>query len=83
MDSPVADGNNSLDKLRKNVVTPIVMIGGVTAEVQFSGLSPQFVGVNQMNVKVPNSAPGDDVSLQIQAGGMTTTDQLKMAVAAQ
>jgi uncharacterized protein (TIGR03437 family) len=82
VDSPVADGNNSLDKLRHNVVTPVVMIGGVTAEVLFSGLSPQFVGVNQMNVKVPNAAPGD-VALQIQVGGITTTDQLKMAVTTQ
>ena len=82
VDSPVADGQNSLDKLRNNTVTPVVMIGGITAEVQFSGLSPQFVGVNQMNVKVPNAAAGD-VPLQIQVGGMTTSNQLMMAVSAQ
>ena len=81
VDSPVSDGNNSLDKLRHNVVTPIVTIGGVTAEVQFSGLSPQFVGVNQLNVTVPNAAPGDAVTLQIQVGGITTSDQLKIAIA--
>jgi uncharacterized protein (TIGR03437 family) len=81
VDSPVADGNNSLDKLRHNVVTPVVTIGGVSAEVQFSGLSPQFVGVNQLNVKVPDAAPGDAVPLQIQVGGITTSDQLKIAVA--
>lgn len=81
VDSPVADGQNSLDKLRHTTVTPIVTIGGLSAEVQFSGLSPQFVGVNQVNVKVPAAAPGE-VTLQIQAGGITTSDQLKMAVSA-
>jgi len=83
VDNPPTDGNNSLDQLRHTTVTPVVMIGGITAEVQFSGLSPQFVGVYQLNVKVPAVAAGDTVSLQIQTGGITTTDQLKMAVSAQ
>src|SRR5579871_4481509 len=33
---------------------PFVSIGGIGADIQFSGLSPQFVGVYQLNVVVPN-----------------------------
>ncbi len=77
---PPADGENSLDKLRPNLVTPQVMIGGVSAEVGFAGLSPQFVGVNQINVKIPNVAPGNSVPFQIVLGGITTSDTVTMAV---
>jgi uncharacterized protein (TIGR03437 family) len=77
---PPVDGQNSIDKLRTNLVPPQVMIGGVTAPVQFSGLSPQFVGVNQLNVTVPNVAPGDKVPLQIVLGGIMTSDSVAMAV---
>jgi uncharacterized protein (TIGR03437 family) len=78
--SPPADGANSSDKLRTNLVTPQILIGGVSAEVQFSGLSPQFVGVNQLNVVVPNVAPGSNVPFQIVLGGVTTSSSLMMAV---
>jgi uncharacterized protein (TIGR03437 family) len=80
VDSPPADGQNSLDQLRTNVTPPQVMIGGVSAPVQFAGLSPQFVGVNQINVTVPAVAAGNSVALQIQLGGVTTSDSVKMAV---
>lgn len=78
--SPPADGANSLDEIRRNLVTPQVMIGGVSAVVQFSGLSPQFVGVNQLNVVVPNVAPGSSLPLQIAVGGTTTSSGITMAV---
>ena len=82
VDSPPASGQNSLDQIRRTVVTPVVLVGGMSAPVLFSGLSPQFVGVNQLNITVPTaSAGGDTVPLQIQAGGITTTDRTTIAVA--
>jgi uncharacterized protein (TIGR03437 family) len=80
LDSPIADGANSLDKTRNTLTTPIVMIGGITANVLFSGLSPQFVGVNQLNVTVPSVAAGDALPIQIQIGGMTTPNNITIAV---
>ncbi len=71
--SAPADGENSLDQLRTNLVTPQIMIGGVSAQVEFAGLSPQFVGVNQINVKIPSVAPGNSVPFQIVLGGITTS----------
>lgn len=58
---------------------PFVAIGGLSAEIQFSGLSPQFVGVYQLNVVVPNVAPGDTVPVQLALGGITSP-KLTMAV---
>lgn len=79
---PAQTGNSSLDALRSTTATPVILIGGVpSAAVPFSGLTPQFVGVNQINVVVPQGAPvGDKVPLQIQLGGITTTDQVTVAI---
>jgi uncharacterized protein (TIGR03437 family) len=77
----INSGANSVDTLRTTVTTPTVMIGGVSATPAFSGLSPQFVGVNQVNVVVPATAPkGDKVPLQISVGGLTSTDQVTIAI---
>jgi uncharacterized protein (TIGR03437 family) len=77
---PPANGHNSLDKLRPNLTTPQVLIGGVSAEVVFAGLSPQFVGVNQINVTIPSVATGNSVPFQIVLGGITTDASVTMAV---
>jgi uncharacterized protein (TIGR03437 family) len=60
---------------------PTVLIGGQPAQVVFAGLSPQFVGVNQINVAIPASTPtGNAVSLQISLGGVTTSAAVTIAV---
>jgi uncharacterized protein (TIGR03437 family) len=74
-------GANSLDTLRKAIITPTVLIGGTSSPVGFAGLSPQFVGVNQLNITVPN-VPAGVVPLQIDVGGIRTTDKVTIAVAA-
>jgi uncharacterized protein (TIGR03437 family) len=81
VDSPVANGAASLDKLRTATTTPSVLIGGTPAQVVFAGLSPQFVGVNQINVAIPAGTPtGNAVSLQISLGGITTSASVTIAV---
>jgi uncharacterized protein (TIGR03437 family) len=77
-----ADGNGaaSLDALRTTVATPVVLIGGAQAAVPFSGLSPQFPGINQVNVIVPKVGPGNSIPIQIQMNSITSTDQVVIAV---
>ena len=67
------------DILRNTSVKAQVLIGGKSADVPFSGLSPQFVGVNQLNVVVPSGAAGV-VPLQINSGGVLSTNQVTIAV---
>jgi uncharacterized protein (TIGR03437 family) len=81
MDSYPANGDNSHDKVRRNLNAPEVLVGGMGAPVAFSGASPQFVGVNQINFTIPDGAPtGDRVPLQLRSGGITTTDRVTIAV---
>ena len=71
---PPADGENSLDQLRTNLVTPQIPDRRNVGPGRVSaGLSPQFVGVNQINVTVPEVAAGNNVPFQIVLGGITTT----------
>ncbi len=52
---------------------PTVTIGGINAEVGFSGLAPGFVGLWQLNVKIPDNAPtGAAVPLVISFGDKTS-----------
>lgn len=79
----VSNGVNSMDKLRNAVTTPTVLIGGQPATVLFAGLTPQYPGVNQINVIVPqNVTLGNGVTVQIQSGGITSTDKVTMSTAA-
>lgn len=79
---PVPTGNNVTDgKLHPTVNQPTVLVGGVPAQVVFSGLTPQFVGVYQINIVIaPGTPTGNAVPLQLQMNGITTTDQVTIAV---
>lgn len=76
----VADGAASPDALRSATTQPTVLVGGVQAQVLFAGLSPQFPGVNQLNVIVPPVPNPGVVSLQIDSGGVRSGGSATMAV---
>jgi uncharacterized protein (TIGR03437 family) len=62
-EAPPADGqpaSASGNPLYQTVAQATVTIGGVTAPVTFAGLSPGFVSLYQVNVRVPDSAPSGD-----------------------
>jgi uncharacterized protein (TIGR03437 family) len=74
-------GCKPTDKQRKTNTLPKVLIGGVSAHVEFSGLAPQFVGVYQLNFEVPSGVPtGNAVPIQIQIGGVSSRDGVTIAV---
>jgi len=67
---PIADGANSYENgtltVRNTVLTPTVKIGGVSATVLGSVLSPQFVGEYQIAVVPDPSTPtGDAVQVVV------------------
>ncbi len=81
VDVPIDNGAAPGSQLRNTLAVPKVLIGGQTAQVLFSGLSPQFPGVNQLNVMIPAGvSPGDAVPLQLQMGNITTTNKVTIAI---
>jgi len=74
-------GCKSTDTQRKTTTQPKVLIGDVSAHVEFSGLAPQFVGVYQLNFQLPSGVPtGNAVPIHIQIGGATSRDGVTIAV---
>ena len=59
--------------LSLTAVTPTVEFGGAPGEVIFSGLTPGFTGLYQINVRLPLNAPkGLQVPLTVDTGASTT-----------
>jgi beta-glucosidase len=81
--SGTVSAGNPLNPIRPFAVTstsPMVLIGGLPAQVLASGLAPGLVGVYQLNV-VPagNTPPGDSVAVVISTGG-AISNTVTMAV---
>jgi uncharacterized protein (TIGR03437 family) len=72
---PIAAGQAAATTLPFNetVATPIVMIGNIAAQVQFSAMAPGYVGLYQVNAFVPQGvSTGNAVPVQIQVGGVSS-----------
>jgi hypothetical protein len=68
LDNPVATGASAPSAPLSNALATVsATLGGTTAKVTFAGLTPGFVGLAQVNVQIPNLAPGN-YSLIITAG---------------
>lgn len=67
---PASGAAAPTDPLSQTLNFPVVTIGGVVAEVTFSGLAPGFTGLYQVNVKIPYTAPaGNSVPLVVSVLG--------------
>lgn len=83
---PVANGPADgapapVSPLSSTYAQPVVTIGTVQGKVTFSGLAPGYVGLNQVNVQVPQDAPtGDAVSLTISDGMGTISNTVTIAI---
>ena len=51
-------------------------IGGVPAEIQFKGLAPGYVGLYQVNLKVPSGLPSGDLPLVLTANGLPSKEAM-------
>jgi uncharacterized protein (TIGR03437 family) len=79
---PVGTGRNANDgAVHQTVIMPTVMVGGVNAQVVFSGMTPQFVGVYQVNIIIAAGTPtGNAIPLQIAMNGVTSRNDVTIAV---
>jgi len=57
-----------------------VLFGTTAATLQYQGLAPDFVGLYQLNIIVPQVAAGDAVPLTFSQGGVTLPQTLYTAV---
>jgi uncharacterized protein (TIGR03437 family) len=57
-----------------------VSIGGMPATVNYAGLAPNYVGLYQFNIVVPNVAASDAVPLTFTLDGASGTQTLYIAV---
>ncbi|MBI4464853.1 MAG: choice-of-anchor D domain-containing protein [Acidobacteria bacterium] len=70
---PATGVKASGDPLSFTTATPLVSVGGVPASVVFSGLAPDYFGLYQVNVQVPEAAPtGNAVPIALTIGGVTS-----------
>lgn len=70
LDNPPATGAAATDSpLSMATTAPTVLVGGVEATVLFAGLAPDFVGLGQINIELPESLPqGNPLPLTIRFG---------------
>ncbi len=81
VDPEAVTGNNSLDAVRATTVAVRVFVGEAEAQVLFSGLAPEFVGLYQINIVTPLAAvPGDAVPIRIEQGGVMSRPDVTIAV---
>lgn len=56
--------------LQQTTITPRVTVGGVPATIAFSGLAPGYLGLYQIDVQIPPSAPSGAQLLVININGV-------------
>ncbi len=77
LNNAVADGTATPDSpLSSATATATATIGGVTATVQFLGLTPGFTGLAQANILVPSSLGTADYPLVITVGGYVSASAM-------
>jgi uncharacterized protein (TIGR03437 family) len=70
---PATGAPASGNPLSLTTTPPVVTIGGAPASVAFSGLAPGFVGLYQINVSIPDTAPtGSDIAVTLTIGGVSS-----------
>lgn len=60
--------------LRETVVKPQVTIGGVPAEISYSGLAPGFSGLYQINARVPSTPATGAQPLVVTSAGIRSNE---------
>jgi uncharacterized protein (TIGR03437 family) len=79
--NPPATGEASAaDPLAVSAVEPTVTVGGAEAAVLFAGLTPQFVGLLQINLQLPDPLPAGRELELVLAFGSDAAQTVTLAV---
>jgi uncharacterized protein (TIGR03437 family) len=72
--APATGAPAPVNPLALTIAAPTVTIGGIAAPpVYYSGLSPNYVGLYQIDVLVPNNAPvGSNLAVSLTISGVTS-----------
>ena len=65
-------GLKDLQAGRETIAASSVSIGGLSASVAISGLTPFYVSLYQINAVVPNGVPAGTADLTVQSNGVTS-----------
>jgi uncharacterized protein (TIGR03437 family) len=75
----IAGNPASSDILSETVVTPTVTIGGASADVSYSGLTPGYAGLYQINARAAGFTPqGTQQPLVVTIGSASTTVNVRI-----
>ena len=77
--TPATGMGASASPLSVTASPPSVTVGGLSANVAFSGLAPGFVGLYQVNVAIPSAVASGSVDVVIQVGEQASKP-VKLAV---
>ena len=78
--TPDASAGDVVQRFNSLVLPFQVFLGGSPADLSYAGLAPGKVGLYQFNIVVPDTAPGDAVSLTFSLGTGTGQQVLYTAV---
>jgi uncharacterized protein (TIGR03437 family) len=73
VDIQPATGEPSSASLSSSKASPTVTIGSATGQLIFSGLTPASIGLYQVNIGIPATAPSGTQTLTLTIGGQSTT----------
>lgn len=77
MTPPVADGDGGGTVTHSANQQPVVLVGGAVATLIFAGQAPNYPGIGQVNITIPDNAPvGSAVSLQLQSADGTVASNV-------
>jgi uncharacterized protein (TIGR03437 family) len=78
--TPAIPAGEIVTQLNKLAAAFKISIGGVPAGISYAGLAPNYVGLYQFNIVVPQVPPGNSVPVTFELGGVSGTQSLYTAV---
>ncbi len=78
---PIATGKPAAEPLPRPVLPVAVRIAGLPAEILYAGAAPGFVGLMQLNVRIPaNFIPIGELKLELFVGGISGRRDVTVSV---